>query len=315
MEYISIGVVIMKRKALIILVIITSGFFIFILSSDKTQTTHYRDTTVIEENKEETEPESSVTKNKNESTGEDSEEEMKQKENPESKVSNIIVEVVQNTIDFFSEKDLNIVAVGDSLTQGVGDSQNQGGYVGIIDRTINKDTKHANIQNFGKRGDRTDQLLLRLNDHKVATSVSEADIILITIGANDIMQVVKENFTQLTYGKFADARSDYEKRLRAVFERIQSLNDEAKIYLIGFYNPFAKYFPEIEELGMIVDDWNEVGEKMTGEYSNTTYIPTKDLFADEDIDLFAEDHFHPNDRGYERMAKRVLNYITEETEG
>src|SRR5699024_5068561 len=110
-------------------------------------------------NKEETELESSVTENKNEST----EEEMKQKENPESKVSNIIVEVVQNTIDFFSEKDLNIVAVGDSLTQGVGDSQNQGGYVGIIDRTINKDTKHANIQNFGKRGDRTDQLLLRLN--------------------------------------------------------------------------------------------------------------------------------------------------------
>src|SRR5699024_9875801 len=185
MEYISIGVVIMKRKALIIigfLIIITSVFFIFILSSNETQTTHYRDTSGIEENKEENEPESSVTENNTESTEEDSEEEMEQKENPESKVSNIIVEVVQNTIDYFSEKDLNIVAVGDSLTQGVGDSQNQGGYVGIIDRTINKDRKHASIQNFGKRGDRTDQLLLRLDDPKVATSVSEADIILITIG-------------------------------------------------------------------------------------------------------------------------------------
>src|SRR5699024_12054549 len=111
------------------------------------------------------------------------------------------------------------------------------------------------------------------------------DIILITIGANDIMHVVKENFTHLTYSQFADARSDYEERLRTVFERVQSLNDEAKIYLIGFYNPFAKYFPEIEELRMIVDDWNEVGEKMTGEYTNTTYISTKDLFADEVIYL------------------------------
>src|SRR5699024_1233199 len=125
MEYISIGVVIMKRKALIIigfLIIITSGFVIFISSSSKPQTAHYRDNTVIEENKEETALESSVTENKNEST----EEEMKQKENPESKVSNIIVEVVQNTIDFFSEKDLNIVAVGDSLIQGYVDSKKQG---------------------------------------------------------------------------------------------------------------------------------------------------------------------------------------------
>src|SRR5699024_9825150 len=29
------------------------------------------------------------------------------------------------------------------------------------------------------------------------------------------------------------------------------------------------------------------------------------------INLFAEDHFHPNEFGYERMARRVLEYLAD----
>lgn len=312
MEYFSIGVVIMKRKTwigLLFFIIIVSGLLTFKISTKDTQTIHHHETEQTTEAKQ-NEADAASGKDNTEKEDEDAESKDDEKDS-ESKVKEIISEVVQGTVGFFSNKDLNIVAVGDSLTQGVGDSRNQGGYVGMIDRTINEDEQQATIQNFGKRGDRTDQLLHRLKDPKVATSVSEADIVLITIGANDIMQVVKENFTHLTYDQFAEDRVDYEKRLRAVFDEIQSLNDEADVYLIGFYNPFAKYFPDIKELGIIVDDWNTVGENMTDEYPNISYIPTKDLFTDDTIELFADDHFHPNDIGYERMARRVLQYITE----
>ena len=309
----------MKRRMLISLgfvLIVGTGLILLILSSNHTETANHHNIDQSEiSNDNETQKEDDEEQDKSESEAENGDEDQNDTEQDDESantVKNIIAEVVQSTLNFFSNKDLTIVAVGDSLTQGVGDSENAGGYVGIIDRTINEENQLAHIQNFGKRGDRTDQLLVRLDDPKVATSITEADIVLITIGANDIMQVVKENFTHLTYSKFAEERGEYEKRLRDVFDRIQSLNDDADVYLIGFYNPFKKFFPDIEELGLIVDDWNAIGKKVTKDYDQVTYIPTKDLFLDEDIELFADDHFHPNDRGYERMAKRVLNYITTE---
>jgi len=315
-EYICIGVVIMKRRLLISLsfiLIVATGLFFFIFSTNHTEPVSQHKIEQSEDNDDKTNVHDDKDENEAENDSTDDEtDNADQEDESTSKVKNILTEVVQGTVNFFLNKNLSIVAVGDSLTQGVGDSENAGGYVGIIDRTINEDEQHAHIQNFGKRGDRTDQLLIRLDDPKVATSISDADMVLITIGANDIMQVVKENFTHLTYSKFAEERVDYEERLRDVFDRIESLNDEADVYLIGFYNPFAKFFPDIDELGLIVDDWNAVGKKVTEDYNQATYIPTKDLFVDEDIELFADDHFHPNDRGYERMAKRVLNYITVE---
>lgn len=300
----------MKRKTLVIfgflIIILFSLIFIVLVTKDNNEQTQPKS---IKEPQQQEEQDNDTNEDIDENNEEDESDANIDESN--QKVRDIISDAVQRTFNFFSNKDTNIVAIGDSLTQGVGDSENAGGYVGIVDRTINEEEQLAHIQNFGKRGDRTDQLLVKLHDPKVATSVSDADIILITIGANDIMQIVKENISHLTYNQFVDERVDYEERLRDIFEQIETLNDEADIYLIGFYNPFAKYFPEIDELGLIVDDWNKIGKKVTSDYENATYIPTKDLFENESIELFADDNFHPNNTGYERMAKRVLNYLTE----
>ncbi|TQS72079.1 SGNH/GDSL hydrolase family protein [Ornithinibacillus gellani] len=219
---------------------------------------------------------------------------------------------VQSAFEFFTNKETSIVAIGDSLTEGVGDSTGQGGYVGILDRTINERAQLVQFNNFGRRGDRTDQLLTKLELPQVIEAIEDADMVLITIGANDIMQVVKENFSNLTYNQFAQERIGYESRLETIFQTIRDINKDTSIYLIGFYNPFTKYFPEIKELGLIVDDWNQTGKKITEEFDDVHFIPTKDLFLDADVELFADDHFHPNDEGYQRMAKRVLEYLTEQ---
>src|SRR5699024_11649105 len=87
----------------------------------------------------------------------------------------------------------------------------------------------AHIENYGKRGDRTDQLIDRLDSTEIQASIREADIILITIGANDIMQVVKENITNLTYEQFTEARTKYESRLQSLFNKIKALNGKAEI--------------------------------------------------------------------------------------
>lgn len=224
----------------------------------------------------------------------------------------LVTETVHRAQDFLSIRDYQIAALGDSLTQGSGDETNDGGYIAILDNTINHDKKVVEIENFATHGHRTDQLLVRLDEDEVTTSVKDADIVLITIGANDIMQVAKENFTNLTFEMFAKERVQFEIRLNDILKKIKDLNQDTHIYLIGLYNPFEQYFQDIEELDEIVDDWNKTGETTVNNYEKATFIPIKDLFEDAEENLFSEDNFHPNRMGYQLMAERVLEFITEE---
>ncbi|MBY7144856.1 SGNH/GDSL hydrolase family protein [Virgibacillus sp. NKC19-3] len=249
----------------------------------------------------------------NEDVGEESQDETEEDEpsTEQRQLSTVAIEAFQEAVDFFTNQNTHIVAVGDSLTQGVG-SSNGGGYVGILDSALNAEGQIVSFDNFGIRGNRSDQLLERLDNPEVSTALEDADIVLITIGANDIMKVVRENFTNLKIEEFRQERIDYEERLQQIFTKLKHINPNTDIYLLGFYNPFEQYFQDIEELDMIVESWNKTGNDIAQEDASITFIPTVDLFDDPDANLFAEDNFHPNDRGYQRMARRVLDYLTNE---
>jgi lysophospholipase L1-like esterase len=234
-------------------------------------------------------------------------EELDEKQLPER-----LTEVVETTLNFFLSNHTRVVAIGDSLTQGIGDITNQGGYVGVLDRTINEDSEVAKFENYGKRGNRSNQLLERLEEREIRSSIKKADIVLITIGANDIMQVAKENIMNLKLNDFIEQRVYYEQNLKQIIGKIKDLNGNAEIYLVGFYNPFEKYFQDIEELNTIVQTYNSTTESIAEKNDHVTFIPTIDLFQDTETNLFADDNFHPNYLGYHKIAKRVLDYISNE---
>lgn len=234
-------------------------------------------------------------------------EELEERQLPER-----LSEVLETTLNFFLSNHTRVVAIGDSLTQGVGDITNEGGYVGVLDRTINEDSEVAKFENYGKRGNRSNQLLERLDNREIRSSIKKADIVLITIGANDIMQVAKENIMNLKLNDFIEQRVYYEQNLKQIIGKIKDLNGNAEIYLVGFYNPFEKYFQDIEELNTIIQTYNSTTESIAEKNDHVTFIPTIDLFQDTDTNLFADDNFHPNYIGYHRIAKRVLDYISNE---
>lgn len=217
--------------------------------------------------------------------------------------------IIENTLGLFTKSDLEIVAIGDSLTQGVGDETNNGGYVGILENTLNESTQKVHIENYGKPGNRTDQLLKRLEKPEIAASLANADVIIITIGANDIMKVVKDNFSNLQYEPFVEEQKAYENRLREIFDKMTEYNPEADIYLVGFYNPFESYFEHVNELKQVIDNWNSTSRAVVQDYEQVTYVPVQDLFSAGESRYFAEDNFHPNQRGYLEIAERVFNYI------
>lgn len=228
----------------------------------------------------------------------------------------VFASVIDGAKGLFIRQDLEIVAIGDSLTQGVGDESDNGGYVGILERSLkdNETVQDIEIANYGKRGNRTDQLLKRLNKKEISQSIEGADIILITIGANDIMEIVRDNFTNLNYDDFVKEQTKYQTRLESIFDTIQVKNSDANIYLIGLFNPFKQYFSHIPELENIVRDWNDIGREVTSDYDNVSFIPVKDIFEDVTKDLYYEDNFHPNYTGYKLIAERVFEYIKEDVQ-
>ena len=240
------------------------------------------------------------------------EEETESSETEENRFPDRVSLVIQEAFDRIFHRELKIVAIGDSLTYGFGDGTGGGGYVGILERSLNQERNLSTFVNLGMPGHRSEQLLHRLDDWEIQQILADADIILITIGANDIMQVARENITNLVIDDFLEERAEYEVRLRRILATIRDLNETADVYLLGIYNPFEQYFEEIEELNQIVDVWNDTGRKVTEEKENMIFIPIVDLFSGNDDPVFADDHFHPNYAGYYLIAERVLEYISKE---
>lgn len=65
---------------------------------------------------------------------------------------------------------IHYTAIGDSLTEGIGDLTNSGGFVPLVARDL-QEQYHLNgvqIDNFGKNGDRSDQILKRIKKMKIS---------------------------------------------------------------------------------------------------------------------------------------------------
>ncbi|MGP4039487.1 SGNH/GDSL hydrolase family protein [Gracilibacillus sp. D59] len=284
----------MSKKVFIFIIVfvLVAGIAIFLLffqSDNKEKTT---DST--------SQPSEEVTEETEEETNE---------ENEQESITQSVRNAVKEALNFF-QKDTHIVAIGDSLTQGVGDETGNGGYIGILDKRLDEKNINVTFDNFGKRGNRTDHLLKRLKKNpEINESLKKADLVLITIGANDIMQIMKDNFMNLREEPFIEGRGPYGERLSQIMDHIIGVQPEAEIYLLGFFNPFEKYFGDIEALNQILTRWNNESLQVTNQYEQVHYIPMQDIYQYETEKVFSDDNFHPNHKGYQLMAERVITYL------
>ncbi|WP_313800494.1 SGNH/GDSL hydrolase family protein [Cytobacillus sp.] len=236
---------------------------------------------------------------------------IKEKLNQHKEVSLMVKEKVPEE---FIPQDIQIVSVGDSLTQGVGDSTNRGGYVPYLKKLLENDKSinEAIFNNFGIKGNRSDQLLKRLSSSEVKKAVKEADYVIVTIGGNDVMKVVRENFSSLNLKAFSQQRKVFEKNLQEVLATVRNDNPNSQIILVGLYNPFFKWFADIREINEIIGEWNQASQDVLKKYPNTYFVEIADLFYDEGEKLLHTDYFHPNDQGYALIANRIFEKINEE---
>ncbi|WP_027409767.1 SGNH/GDSL hydrolase family protein [Anoxybacillus tepidamans] len=208
----------------------------------------------------------------------------------------------------FVPKDLNILAMGDSLTEGVGDGDHNGGYVSDVKEKLlsYKGIRSVNVTNLGKRGLRISQLNDMIRENEQA--VQEADVILITIGGNDVMKIVRSHLFDLTYSLFEKKQKVFAIKLHELIGTLRSLNPHATIVLIGLYNPFSSPLQAIPEIDKVIDFWNGGSKEVLRQYDHTVFVEIKDLFDNRD-DLLYSDQFHPNEQGYQLIAERVYQQL------
>lgn len=222
---------------------------------------------------------------------------------------------------------LRLSAIGDSLTEGIGDTTNTGGYVPLLQTDLSEHFPIDVVQakNFGRSGDRSDQILKRIKKNEdLQNSVRKADVILVTVGGNDLMKTIQSQiFNKLSIKKFIKPREKYQKELEKMYSEIRVLNPKAPIYQLGIYNPFYKSFSEIEEMQEIVDYWNEGSKEFVDAQENAFFVPINDeiynglpelsTFSSGRTDnslsknalndlISEEDSFHPNNLGYQIIA-------------
>ncbi|MGD6815866.1 SGNH/GDSL hydrolase family protein [Metabacillus sp. 84] len=209
--------------------------------------------------------------------------------------------------------DITITGVGDSLTAGIGDDTRNGGYVGVVkNKLMNlRSTKNVAVNNYAVHGNLTTDLLIKLDSPEVQESIKKSDIILLTIGGNDIMKVLKENIFDLTLEPFKEEQSAYEERMSEILETIRTLNPDAKIIYSGLYNPFKFALPELSEIDLVVADWNKAARSLLEEDENAVYVPVSDIYQRENENLLYDDAFHPNKEGYSLIGERVFDAIVE----
>ncbi|HEL1618460.1 TPA: SGNH/GDSL hydrolase family protein [Streptococcus suis] len=223
---------------------------------------------------------------------------------------------------------LTYLALGDSLTEGIGDTTGQGGFVPLLAQSLVNDYGYeVDYQNFGISGNTSNQILKRMKEkQELKTALQEANLLTITVGGNDLRKVIIKNIANLKLSTFDKPAKEYGKRLESIIQVARKDNPTLPIYVIGIYNPFFLSLPELTEMQVIVDNWNATTEETIVKYENVHFVGINDLLyrglegeagvsqlgqSQSNNLLYEEDQFHPNNTGYEIIKKAVLEKMNE----
>ncbi|MBM7607681.1 lysophospholipase L1-like esterase [Lysinibacillus composti] len=236
------------------------------------------------------------------------------------KVEEIQFDIVDVETDLLQDQPLHedespiyYLALGDSLTKGVGDEENKKGYTKRLVEKIEQWTLESKItlDNRGKRGRRSDQLLSLLKKGHYDIELKNAELITITIGGNDLMKIVKKDLFDLKKETFDNELIEFKERYDEIIREIRLRNKNVPIILIGLYNPITKFTGDIPELEAIVTEWNQAIFEISEENTNACFVNVQDLFDENTIMVYHSDFFHPNGNGYTLITERILSKMNE----
>ncbi|MDM5339845.1 GDSL-type esterase/lipase family protein [Fictibacillus enclensis] len=207
-------------------------------------------------------------------------------------------------------RDFTMVALGDSLSYGVGNSGNSG-YVGKVEKRLEGHLKkEITVKDYGVPDDTSTQLLKRMQSKQLKSSISQADMIFLNVGMNDYLNSL---LLSKSKPKEADqiiqkALLIYQHNLMVSFKKIREENPKAHIYMVGIYNPFPNRTDKLQE-SKLIHEWNRMAVKVISRQKNTTFVSVEDVFTGKNKQVYFSDELHPNKKGYTLIGNQVYNRL------
>jgi lysophospholipase L1-like esterase len=213
-------------------------------------------------------------------------------------------------------KEISVTAVGDSLTKGTGDATGDG-YVKQVIGLLRKKYPDAtvrlnnNLAINGMKAERLAQLLATDKGYRYA--LMQANVILFTIGGNDLFQIAaghsaSQATSNLDLNKLKAELPQGLAQLEKVTKQLHAINPNAHIVYVGLYNPFYD-IADFRSGSLQIQQWNEQAYAQLHRYTNMTMVPTFDLFENTIGRYLSSDHFHPNHNGYAQIAARIVQSL------
>lgn len=133
---------------------------------------------------------------------------------------------------------VDYVALGDSIAAGQTPNKTIGtGYTDMIAAALQSQGALSSFtKEFAVSGETSTQFLAKLQQEGVQAKVKNAELITISTGANDILNLVKSGNMNLENAQKMLAQ--VKANLEGGIKKIKELNPNAKIYVFGYYFPY-----------------------------------------------------------------------------
>nr|WP_081625294.1 GDSL-type esterase/lipase family protein [Paenibacillus massiliensis] len=205
--------------------------------------------------------------------------------------------------------EIRVAAIGDSLAKGTGDDTGNG----FVRRTVQilneQEGRSARlINNLGINGLTTEGLLTKLDEPGTSYVLKEANLIMLSIGGNDLfagVQATEGTGVPPTAEQLRAVLPAAQERVAQVLEKLHTINPNAKVVYLGLYNPFGDLKEYQVPGNAVVAEWNQSILALMSKHQNMVLIPSFDLFQQNLQSYLSSDHFHPNGDGYQAIAERV----------
>ncbi|WP_045524638.1 GDSL-type esterase/lipase family protein [Neobacillus niacini] len=210
-----------------------------------------------------------------------------------------------------STKEINLVALGDSITHGVGDPAKKGYIEGVKVKLQEKLNTPVKVSNFAIPRYTTDNILEQLKDKKIYMQIKKANYIILYIGTNDFRKSAEFQFNPLHVKRINQGKVKFTTNLHRIIENIRKGNSAAPIFVLGLYQPYIEY-PNQKEILSTIEHWNNEIVKVAGDYEQTYFVPILDLFQNKPKSNYFSDSLHPNPAGYQLIAERLSAKVLKE---
>lgn len=189
-----------------------------------------------------------------------------------------------------------IFIMGDSLAVGTG------GTLSAFELAEQKFDK--TLVNLAVEGAVSKDLLNQVEALPIDKNVEK---IYISIGGNDLRRA-SEGGRVVDEEVLSKANAEYRNQLSEIVKTIRSKTPNSKIYFLGLYA--LDYSQSAAAQQRWVQEFNQTTQMVLLSDANSTFIPTFDIFQQHIDKILSRDGLHPNDLGYEIIAKRILELIT-----